>query len=146
MLDKKSIRRKRFRGDGRVLLLASELPTFREVLAQRLRSEGYRVLECGNHGEELQRLFDAPVDTVILDVSLENADGLAICRKIEENMNVPMIVLSENSNKEAVANAMGSGARYVLLKPFKDEHLLDRLSDVLIGDMEMEEPVEEKTT
>ena len=145
VLDKNSIRRKRFRGDGRVLLLASDLPTFREVLAQRLRSEGYRVLESVNHGVELQRLFDAPVDAVVLDVSLESADGLAVCQKIGEQMSVPMIVLSENSSKEAVANAMGSGARFVLLKPIKDEHLLDRLSDVLVGDMEMKETVQENT-
>ena len=115
-----------------MLLLAREFPTYREVLARRLRMEGYRVLECGNHGGELQRLFDAPVDSVILDVSLESADGLAVCRQIGKKMSVPMIVLSENSSKDAVANAMGSGARYVLLKPFKDDHLLDRLSDVFI--------------
>ena len=143
VLTKKSIRRKQFRGNGRALLLASDLPTYREVLAQRLRSEGYRVLESANHGVELQRIYDAPVDTVILDVSLESADGLAICRKIGEKMSVPMIVLSENSSREAMSNALGSGARYVLVKPFKDEHLLDRLSDVFVGE---EEKLEEAPT
>ncbi len=116
---------------GRTVLLLSELPTFRSLLGMFLRSAGYDIIE----GQGLPQLDDAlarrRVDVIVLDVSIETEDGLATCQKIREAAGVPFIVLAGNTSRQAVAHAIQSGARYVLLKPVKQDLLLERISNVL---------------
>ncbi len=116
---------------GRAIMLLSELPTFRSLLGMFIRSAGYDVIE----GKGLEQVKDAMcrqcVDAIILDVSIETEDGLATCKRLQEMVDVPFIVLAGNTNRQAVANAIQSGARYVLLKPVKQDILLERLSNVL---------------
>lgn len=116
---------------GRTVLLVSELPTFRSLLAMFLRGAGYDVVEGGRADQVGEVTARQGIDVVILDVSIETEDGLATCRRIREVTPVPFIVLAGNTSRQAVANAIESGARYVLLKPVKQDLLLERLSNVL---------------
>ena len=58
---------------------------------------------------------------------------MALCALVREKLRLPFIVLSGNASKQAIANAMHSGAKYVLVKPFREDLLVERISNVLKG-------------
>ena len=116
---------------GRTVLLLSDLPTYRAALALCVRSEGFDVIEGQGLEEAQQHLGRKTVDAIVLDVPIETDGGLEACMKVRGIAKVPIIVLAGNTSKQAIANALQSGARYVLVKPFKEDLLLERLANVL---------------
>jgi CheY-like chemotaxis protein len=116
---------------GHTVLLLSDLPTFRNALALCIRNEGYDVAEGQGPEDASARTGRKEADVIVLDVPIETDGGLAACMKVRGSSKVPIIVLAGNTSKQAIANALQSGARYVLVKPFKEDLLLERLSNVL---------------
>ena len=115
---------------GQSVMLVSELPTFRQALALFIRSAGYDVVESKPQDETADFTRRA-ADVAVIDVPLETEDGLLFCRLLRDKMKVPFIVLAGNTSKAAINNALQCGARYVLVKPFKEDLLLERISNVL---------------
>jgi CheY-like chemotaxis protein len=118
--------------NGHSVMLVSELPTFRQALALFIRSAGYDVVE-GRPADETADFTRRAADVAVIDVPLETEDGLVFCRLLRDKMKVPFIVLAGNTSKAAINNALQCGAKYVLIKPFKEDLLLERISNVLKG-------------
>jgi CheY-like chemotaxis protein len=121
---------------GHTVLLLSDLPTYRAALALCVRNEGFDVIEGQGLEEAQQQLSRKTVDAIVLDVPIETDGGLEACMKVRGIAKVPIIVLAGNTSKQAIANALQSGARYVLVKPFKEDLLLERLANVLKAGVE----------
>ena len=117
------------------ILLLSELVTFRNALAFCLRSEGLDVVEGARWDESAQALCQEYVGAIVLDLPIETEDGLTLCRRLRGSTKTPFILLSGNTSKKAVAHALQSGARYVLVKPIKEDLLVDRVYS-LVGSVE----------
>jgi len=118
--------------NGRSVMLVSELPTFRQALALFIRSAGFDVVESLPN-DDTQDFMRRAADVAVIDVPLETEDGLLFCKLLRDKMKVPFIVLAGNTSKQAINNALQCGARYVLVKPFKEDLLLERISNVLKG-------------
>jgi CheY-like chemotaxis protein len=118
--------------NGRSVMLVSELPTFRAALGLFIRSAGYDVIES-RPADETADFTRRPADVAVIDVPLETEDGLLFCKLLRDKMRVPFIVLAGNTSKQAINNALQCGAKYVLVKPFKEDLLLERISNVLKG-------------
>jgi CheY-like chemotaxis protein len=116
---------------GGKVLVVSELATFRAALAWFLRNEGYSVVEGKGWDSWAESLCQECVSAVVLDVSMESDDALAVCERLRSLTKIPFIVLSSNASKKAMANALRSGARYVLVKPLKESLLSERLAELL---------------
>jgi CheY-like chemotaxis protein len=117
---------------GRSVMLVSELPTFRQALALFIRSQGFDVIES-KPTDDTQDFSRRAADVAVIDVPLETEDGLLFCKLLRDKMKVPFIVLAGNTSKQAINNALQCGARYVLVKPFKEDLLLERIANVLKG-------------
>jgi CheY-like chemotaxis protein len=115
---------------GRSVLVLSELPTFRAALATVLRSAGFDVFE-GRPSDETAGVLRVPADVIVLDMPLETKNGLAFCAVIREKLKLPFVILTGNPGKQAIMNAIQSGARYVLVKPVRNDLLVERISNVL---------------
>jgi CheY-like chemotaxis protein len=115
---------------GRSVMLVSELPTFRQALALFIRSAGFDVVES-RPNDDTQDFMRRAADVAVIDVPLETEDGLLFCKLLRDKMKVPFIVLAGNTSKQAINNALQCGARYVLVKPFKEDLLLERIANVL---------------
>ena len=122
----------RVAANGHSVMLVSELPTFRQALALFIRSAGSDVVE-GRPADETADFTRRAADVAVIDVPLETEDGLLFCRLLKDKMKVPFIVLAGNTSKAAINNALQCGAKYVLVKPFKEDLLLERISNVLKG-------------
>jgi len=118
------------KGGGKILIV-SELATFRAALAWFLRNEGYAVVEGQGWDSWAETLCQECVSAVVLDVSMESDDALAVCERLRSLTKIPFIVLSSNASKKAMTNALRSGARCVLLKPLKESVLIARLAELL---------------
>ena len=113
------------------ILVVSGLDTFRAALAWFLRNEGYAVVEGKGLDSSAESLRQESVTAVVLDISMESDDSLALCERLRSVAKIPFIVLSANASRKAMANALRSGAHCVLLKPLKEAVLAERLAELL---------------
>lgn len=116
---------------GRGVLLLSELESFRGALAFCLRQAGFSVLEGARWDSAARALCRDCVQAVVLDVSIESDDAMAVCEQLKVAAGVPFVLLAQNTSRKAVSNAVRSGASAVLVKPVKEELLVERLCEVL---------------
>ena len=76
------------------LLIADNDEIVRKVLATRLTILGYRVFLASNGKGALNVFNTELLDLVIIDIMLPKLDGYEVCRKIRENSQVPIIILT----------------------------------------------------
>ena len=113
------------------MALLSGMEAFRTATAEFLRGVGYDVID-EDVRQGLDRLAAMPsLDAILLDVPIETDDGLAACARLREAGKAPYIVLANAAGLEAMAHALESGARYVLLKPVRPDLLLERLAGLI---------------
>lgn len=103
----------------------------RSLLKSYLEKNQYRVL-CADSGEAFLADFDASlgVDLVILDVRLPGADGFSVCRSLRTQSNVPVIMLTANSDEMDRIIGLEIGADDYLAKPFNPRELLARIKAI----------------
>jgi DNA-binding NtrC family response regulator len=100
------------------ILVVDDEPLIRWSLTERLKSEGYDLLEAGTGGAALEKLTEGP-DLVLLDYRLPDTDGVTILRKIKEfDQDILVILLTAYASVDTAVEAMKLGAYHFANKPF----------------------------
>ena len=101
-------------------------------VAARLRNEGFAVAIAadGPSGVELVRVDDRP-DLVVLDLMLPGMDGLEVCRRIQADRAVPVVMLTARDDETDMLIGLGVGADDYLTKPFSPRELVARIRAIL---------------
>ena len=100
------------------ILIVDDEPLIRWSLAERLKSEGYRVLEADTGRTALEALPEG-VDLILLDYRLPDTDGVAILRQVKEfDQDILVILLTAYASVETAVEAMKLGAYHFANKPF----------------------------
>jgi two-component system, NtrC family, response regulator GlrR len=98
------------------------------LLSLRLEHHGFRVSTEQTARGGLEILEREVVDAMILDVRLENENGLDMLVEVQNrSLDLPVIVLTAHGSVEAAVEAMSRGAYGFLTKPFDDHELLEKL-------------------
>lgn len=118
------------RGGCSILLLLSGPDSLR-TLGAHLRTAGYTVHEGSALGDFAEVLAKSPVHAIVLDAWIDTEEGNSRCSRLQAATPLPFLCFSGSATKEAVAAAQQSGARYVLLKPIREELLLERLAEMV---------------
>ena len=104
----------------------------RTLLKTYLEKHQYTVLTADS-GEAFLANFraDQEVDLVILDIMLPGQDGFAVCRSLRTQSQVPVIMLTANSDEMDRIIGLEIGADDYLAKPFNPRELLARMKAIL---------------
>ena len=111
-------------GPSPVLLVADDDEVARELLAEALGREGYRVrLAAG--GEECLRLAAAePFDMALVDLRMPDLDGLGVLKRLAMiQPDLPVVILTAFATIETAIEAVAAGASDYLSKPFRMEEI-----------------------
>ena len=98
------------------------------LLSLRLQHHGFRVSSARGSQEALQILERETVDAAILDVRLEDENGLDVLVEMQKRaLDLPIVVLTAHGTIEVAVEAMKRGAYGFLTKPFDTPELLQKL-------------------
>lgn len=101
------------------------------TLSPSLRAVGFHV-HCAASGlEALRVLHSAAIDLVLLDVSLPDTNGHALCTQIRRQFQLPVVVMSALRGPVDILLAFGAGADAYIQKPFQLRELVEKLQETM---------------
>jgi DNA-binding response OmpR family regulator len=121
---------KRMSGRPRVLVVEDD-GDIASVLRRSLDKEGYEVRIAGDGEAALHEAGVFEPDTVVLDLGLPKLDGVEVCRRLREEGDVPILILTARDATDARVVGLDSGADDYLVKPFERDELLARIRALL---------------
>lgn len=113
------------------ILVVDDEKEIREIISINLKNEGYNVLQAKDGVEALVLFENFDINLVILDIMMPKLDGMGVCRKIRENSNVPILMLSAKSENMDKIEGLLTGADDYIVKPFDSLELLVRIKALL---------------
>lgn len=101
-----------------VVLLVEDNPDIMEINATALTMKGYQVVRADTVQACWEQLRLHNVGVIVLDVLLPDGDGLALCRAIKEQYDVPILFLSALGEKRDIIQGLAAGGDDYLPKPY----------------------------
>lgn len=102
-----------------------------DVLAFTLRREGFQVVQAFDGQAAIDRWLAEQPDFIVLDVNLPHLDGFSVCRRIREQSDVPILLLTVRAEEDDIVRGLELGADDYITKPFSPRQLVARAQAVL---------------
>lgn len=100
------------------------------LMTDFLRTEGY-IVSAVESGERALELFDRyGARLVVLDINLPDVNGFAVCSKLRENTDTPILIVSARTDKEDKLNGLDLGADDYIEKPYDIDILLAKIKGI----------------
>ncbi len=96
-----------------------------------LEHEGFGTATEANGRRAYERIMQEDYDLVLLDIMLPDMDGMEICRRVREVMDIPIIMLTARDDIEDKVNGLDIGADDYVTKPFVMQELMARIRAAL---------------
>lgn len=100
------------------------------LLELYLQPNGYSCLKATGGYDALNKLKNASIDLIILDLMMPEMNGWETCEKIRAFSTVPIIILTARNNKTDVVKGLNHGADDYITKPFDEGELLARINAI----------------
>jgi two-component system, NtrC family, response regulator GlrR len=114
------------------LLVVDDDQNLIELIALKLKAEGYEVTTAGTGQEAVQAAKAGIFDLCIVDLRLADQDGISLMRELHSiNPGMRVIILTGYGTVESAVQAMQEGAYSYLSKPFNTQELLLQISRAL---------------
>ncbi len=117
--------------EHRRILVVDDEPQITRVLRRGLMTHGYDVRVAADGESALDVWNDWPPDLVVTDLSMPGMDGIELCRRLREQSQLPIIVLSVKGEEQIKVKALDAGADDYITKPFGMDELLARIRAAL---------------
>lgn len=115
-----------------LILVVDDAKTMRDTLKSLLLPAGFDVIEAENGEQGLEQMVQHPVDLVISDLNMPGMDGLTMCEHMkEQGYRCPIFILTTQTSSELKAKAKEAGVVAWIVKPHKNEVLLQGIRHVL---------------
>jgi DNA-binding response OmpR family regulator len=129
------------------VLVVDDEETIAEAVQARLESEGYRVLVAGDGSQAIETAARERPDLVVLDLMLPGMDGLEVCKQLQRDRWVPVLMLTARTEEADKVAGFAVGADDYLTKPFSLRELVVRVRAILrrverIGQASSSEPLQ----
>ncbi len=117
-------------GSRRILVVEDD-QVINQAVADRLEAEGYAVVRAWDGPGAVAAYRENSPDLVVLDLMLPGYDGHEVCRRIQTDRPVPVLMLTARADETDVLVGLGVGADDYLTKPFRMRELVARISALL---------------
>jgi len=109
------------------ILVVDDERLVRWSLNQRLRADGFEIVEAGSVSEAIQQR--GPFDGAILDYRLPDGDGVSLLKRLQHvDPDLPVVMLTASKDTATIVEAVKAGATDYVTKPFEIDDVALRLS------------------
>jgi DNA-binding response OmpR family regulator len=115
----------------RRILVVEDERTIADAVAARLRAEGFLVQVAGDGPGAVAAARRTPPDAIVLDIMLPGFDGLEVCRRIQAERPVPVLMLTARDDETDLLVGLAVGADDYMVKPFSMRELAARVHALL---------------
>jgi len=129
----------------RTVMVVEDDDAIRMVLRTNLEDEGYRVLEATTAEQGLLIVQDEQPDVVLVDLRLPGIHGLDLVRSLRATSQVPIIIVTAQTDSHDVVAGLEAGADDYVTKPFVAKELMARIRTQLRRSAQPEEGGEDLT-
>jgi DNA-binding response OmpR family regulator len=113
------------------VLVVEDEPAIADAIVRRLRSEGFDARSVGDGRQAVDLCRHSKPDLVVLDLMLPGLDGLEVCRRIQADRRVPVVMLTARDDETDLVIGLSVGADDYVTKPFSPRELVARIKAVL---------------
>ena len=113
------------------VLIVDDSRAMRSVIGRLVKKLGHETVEAGHGREALERLAAGPVDVALVDWNMPLMNGLELVQAVRaspELCNMPLLMVTSETEMERVVAAMEAGADEYLMKPFTDQELASKIA------------------
>ena len=115
------------------IMLVDDAAFMRMMIKKALSSSGYNdFIEAQDGAEAVKKYSEEKPDMVIMDITMPNMDGLQALKKIREgDPNAKVVMCTAMGQESMVVDAIKSGARDFVVKPFDAQRIVKTVNDIL---------------
>jgi len=113
------------------ILVVEDDSEFLNLTQTWLQNAGYEVLTAEDGAEGMRRVYSSRPNLVLLDANMPKMDGWEVCRRIRDMSDIPVLMVTVNSQKDDRLKGFGAGADDYITKPVDFPELLARVQAVL---------------
>lgn len=114
---------------SKILIVEDDITIIRTLDAY-LHSEGFETVSVSGEREALTAIVNENVDLLLLDISLAEGNGFAVCEAAKGH-GLPVIFLTASGDENSVVRGLDMGADDYIAKPFRPRELVSRIRSVL---------------
>jgi two-component system chemotaxis response regulator CheY len=119
------------------ILIVDDSSTMRKIISRSLRQAGLSIddiIEAGDGIEGINALQTSgkTVNLILSDINMPNMDGLEFVKAVRANgYSMPIVMITTEGGEDVIAEAIASGAKDSIKKPFTPEQLSEKLGGLL---------------
>lgn len=113
------------------ILLVEDDKGIIENLTAFLTKEGFLVKSANGQRDALELVGKEKFDLVLLDISLADGNGFAVCSAIKSDYQIPVIFLTASGDEYSTVTGFNLGADDYIAKPFRPRELISRIKNIL---------------
>ena len=112
------------------ILIVEDDKELADLLTDFLRDEGYTVTAVGSGGRALELFEKYGAKLVVLDINLPDVNGFAVCSRLRENADTPILIVSARTDKEDKLNGLDLGADDYIEKPYDIDIIIAKIKGI----------------
>ncbi|MFR1832465.1 MAG: response regulator [Lachnospiraceae bacterium] len=115
------------------IMLVDDAAFMRMMLKKALTQSGYTdFIEAQDGAEAVRKYEEEKPDLVVMDITMPNMDGLQALKKIKEgDPNANVVMCTAMGQESMVIDAIKSGAKDFVVKPFNEERIAQTVNKIL---------------
>ena len=123
----------------KIVLVVDDSPSIRREVKVILEKDGYTVREAGSEFGMLSSIeeYGIKADMVLMDLTLNDENGFDLVNRLrtaEKYRSIPVIILTEHSDRDNVFMAKMVGVQGYIVKPIKADILRERIRSIYMGE------------
>ncbi len=119
---------------AKTILAVDDSASIRQMVSFTLKGAGYEVIEAVDGQDALEKANQHNINLVLTDINMPRMDGLKLLellRNLANYKNVPILMLTTESDSTMKAKGKEAGATGWLVKPFDPNRLLEVIKKVI---------------